>query len=309
MKSLIYKITFCLLCLLVFNQAKAQIGGNYISLKKGNDVKIDSIFAIHETTIEYVANGSVHDMDIAKIDYIRNKGKEISFDAKGKAIIVDLSPDKRTIERKSEPKDTTTEIVEKPKVVYPTSEYYKMNVGFYPLTLLEPDRGLRFGLEIPFDEHLSLVPDINYIFAGYQGLTFDISQAISSETGFSTHLDLRYYVYNSKRARFYLAPNAMYKDVKINYEPSVSSGFFPSVNNVSKKVTVYSFNVKTGFMINLDSRFTADIYAGVGLRNKKEVLTRSDGTTAIPSSSNAGVLPNVLCGIAIGYRFGNTMMK
>ncbi|MCX6350419.1 MAG: hypothetical protein NTX03_00985 [Bacteroidetes bacterium] len=321
MKYLI--LFFALLCTIVsFSQ-----NGNYISTIYKEKIVIDGTPKIDSDFVSYSRNGDTAGIAISKINfiYLESEKKKIVFDKNLQPVYLliltkdstkTITPKTEYLDKKAEKDVTNLNRKNKKNIeskegfttaIFPITDPYKYTFSFYPLTVFEINRGLRFSLEIPINQRMSWQPDVTYIYPGkvQDIFIFYDSLDIKSFYGAVSRLDFRYYISNNTGFfKWYLSPEVLYRYMRFTYydpgtprnQPLVVYGFSTFATE-----KVYGLNLRFGFTYHFTKRIMIDTYAGAGRKYTTLIHDINDGTTIYTLKNAPSV--TLLFGTSIGYRF------
>ncbi|MCX6352161.1 MAG: hypothetical protein NTX03_09900 [Bacteroidetes bacterium] len=176
------------------------------------------------------------------------------------------------------------------------------SISFYPLTLLEPEMGIRLSFEKPITKNLYLQPGVNFIVIG-----------LPYYKGFVGRIDLKNYYLINEKARNYVAAELMYKFTYKTFRGPIRPY---SVYSTEEHFNVISANFKWGVQIKTMDRNSVEIFTGIGLRYYYVEYKMSDGTTMYmenPIAENGikykNFTPNFVLGGCFNFHFGQPKIK
>jgi hypothetical protein len=278
---------------------------NYIVLKNTSRINIDSILEIIPPVVKYVTLGNQHELEISSILTIRQGNFDITFDADGQPVYTELPKPVVVVKDTAQavpsdgpgPEEKTPHKVEPPKERR-SSTFWEdrppgVNLLFFPLSLIEPDAGIRLGLSTALTENSTVQADIDFLYRGLEDFGTATNDGIF--WGLAGRLEYKnFFDANKNDFHTYVAPQLMvkYKSWTSIDSPSL---IFKSTN------TILSANLKLGVIVDLGDHFFIDLYTGAGVRYK----ISSELQAQLPLTiTNTQGLPNFLLGVALGIKLG-----
>lgn len=147
-------------------------------------------------------------------------------------------------------------------------------IKYSPLPMFDFDNTIQFGVEVPLGNgDFALQEDLGYGNSSFSGW-YDKDDRPDKQI-FKSRTHLRWYFMERRRMRAYLGPEVLYK--KVVYRDSQWAGrdcdgpfgpcsFFQN-QNVRVDKNVVAGHARFGWQFITPSRFTFDVFAGVGFRH------------------------------------------
>lgn len=168
-------------------------------------------------------------------------------------------------------------------------------VKYSPLPMFDFDNTIQFGVEVPLGKgNFSLQEDLGYGNASFSAWYDEDSRPDKQIYKSRTHL--RWYFMEKRRVRAYVGPEVLYK--KVVYRDSQWAGrdcdgpggpcsFFQS-QDVRVDKNVVAGHARFGWQFITPSRFTFDLFAGVGFRH----IFATSHSPGIPTSEIRSIHDN-----------------
>lgn len=310
-----------------------------------NDNKVLDNVRLHKIylyKIEYEKEGSLHDLLIDKIKYIKlNADTMITFNGNipiyknlsiketyANSISPDSSIVKKQVKTTTPFTDTITNLVNSKTenidvIKNACLKIPSINgiIKFFPLSLLEPESSVQIGCEIPITKDFALEGSLgHYLFIPGLSIDFLNNKTLTDLKGINTKLEFKWYcnenLFNPKNALFngdngfYFAGQMMFKQVHSTYSYEAYQYYdHYEKSKITVKSNVYKdvfvLNAKMGYQIRIYSNFIIDIYAGGGIRQKAIKTTYEPKINSYLTNNNrtSEELPNVTAGFKLGWIF------
>lgn len=196
---------------------------------------------------------------------------------------------------------------------------------FLPLGLFDVDNTFQVGVEIPFpNKRFTFQQEAGYGHSSFNAWYHDGRERPDKQT-FKIRSQLRFYFYEKKWGRSYVAGEYLFKRVEHHETQWVgqdcsngSCGYFENKNVRFGKFS-NAGHVKFGWQFYFSNRMTLDVYTGLGLRKVRySTLTPGVGR-AQPQDSwvwwssnwsdQSELMPSVAMGFQIGFALGKFKPK
>lgn len=166
-------------------------------------------------------------------------------------------------------------------------------IKYSPLPMFDLDNTIQFGVEVPLGKgDFSLQQDLGYGPRRMSAWQYDDDDAPDKQT-FKSRTHLRWYFVEKRRMRAYVGPEFLYKKVVYRETQWVGKecdgmygpcSFYQS-RDVRVDKNVVAGHARFGWQFIKPSRFTFDVFTGVGFRH----IFNTSHTPGVPSSEVHGV--------------------
>jgi hypothetical protein len=156
-------------------------------------------------------------------------------------------------------------------------------IKWAPLSLIDQDNTVQFGIEYLFKGPVSLQQEVGYGWFNFNGKS-DNGAAYKNREIWRSRTELRFYVANNGQVRrphgAYLALEFLYKRMNYSKEGNVGRGcngpdceYFEKMNYKLFR-DVFGYHGKMGLQFIIEKRLAVDLYIGGGLRS---IVVKSPG--------------------------------
>jgi hypothetical protein len=195
-----------------------------------------------------------------------------------------------------------------------------VTLKFLPLGLFDFDNTVQVGVEVPFSNNrFSFQQEVGYGHSSFN-IWYHEDGRHPDKSTIKTRTQLRFYFYEKRRARSYVAGEFLYKRVINRQSQWVGQNCiygdcdYLEYKDVRFGRFVNAVHVKVGWQFYFSNRMTLDLYTGFGVRDIR-------GRTLTPNAGNATmtddwfiwnnrrgtyreVFPSVTPGFQIGFSLG-----